>query len=231
MLDSLLGIRDFGRVDKVKLKRRQGSKVLKDLRQKNTISMLAFKKEYYDEDQFTGLDCSGENLSDLEFRDCEFVDCDFSGCKMGKTHFSGCLFKGCNFSNVKLYDARISEVDFVECKLAGVDFTDCNQVLFSISLSRCKASYCVFEGMDLVGCRLTGSELAECVFERANLSKADFTGSDLQGALFDRANLQSANFQGAHNYVIDPRNTDLKKAKFSYPDVLGLLKPFGIKVV
>ena len=44
------------------------------------------------------------------------------------------------------------------------------------------------------------------------------------------ANLEKANFKGAFNYYIDPLKNRLKNARFSYPEVLALLIPFGIKI-
>ena len=138
--------------------------------------------------------------------------------------------KRCNFSNVKLYDTKLSEVDFIECKLAGVDFRDCNQLLFSINILRSKAAYCIFHGLDLSGSRLTKSELTDCIFEGARLQRADFRESDLRGADFSRANLESSDFRGALNYQINPQESRVTKAKFSYPQVLSLLKEFGVIV-
>ena len=189
-----------------------------------------FKAAVYDEEVFSGIQCVNQDLSNLLFRDCTFVDCDFSESKLSKTQFSDCELKRCNFSNAKLYDTKLSDVDFIECKLAGVDFTHCNQLLFSINMIRSKAVYCNFQGLDMNGCRLTKSELKDCVFEGANLSRADFKDSDLKGADFERATLESADFRGALNYQIDPQTSRVSKARFSYPQVLTLLRGFGVIV-
>ena len=182
----------------------------------------------FDEEEITGIDCSNQDVSGIVCRDCTFVDCNFENAKLSKAQLSDCLFKGCNFSNVKLYDAKLSGVDFVDCKLAGVDFTHCNQLLFSINIKHSKAAYCNFLGLEMAGIQLTGSELTECVFEGTNLTRADLSQSNLRGALFERTNLESADLRGALHYQIDPQLCRVRKARFSYPEALSLLKGFGV---
>jgi len=57
-----------------------------------------------------------------------------------------------------------------------------------------------------------------------------FRGSDLEGSLFHKTGLERADFSGARAYAIDPTANRIKKAKFSYPEVLTLLAPFEIVV-
>ncbi len=64
----------------------------------------------------------------------------------------------------------------------------------------------------------------------ADLTDSDFSDSDLSGSQFHRTLLENTNFKGAYHYTIDPASNRLKKAKFSYPEVLSLLAPFEICV-
>lgn len=174
------------------------------------------------------LNASGSDLSDRVFRDCMFIECDFSEAKLSKSRFSECTFKSCNFSNTWLADTRFSEVEFIECKLAGLDFASCNQLLFSINLLRCVATYCSFREVSLAGQSLAKSELLDCTFENTDLQRADLSGVSLRGSTFERTNLEYADFRGAVEFDIDPLENRLKGAVFSKTEALALLRTFGI---
>ena len=73
-------------------------------------------------------------------------------------------------------------------------------------------------------------EVIEVDFREANLSSANFENSDLQASLFAHTNLSNANFMDAINYQIDIRLNTLKKAKFSFPEVVTLLDSLDIEI-
>lgn len=58
----------------------------------------------------------------------------------------------------------------------------------------------------------------------------NFTESSLQLCKFHHTNLEKVNFVGATDYYINLIDNKLKRAKFSYPEVLSLLDKFEIKV-
>jgi uncharacterized protein YjbI with pentapeptide repeats len=147
---------------------------------------------------------------------------------LSRSQFSECELKGCNVSNARLYDAKFSEVGFVDCKLTGLDFSTCNPLLFSINLARCRAAYCLFTGLNMACSNLSHSELTDCIFEGTDLTKANFSSCDLRGTTFEKASLDAADFRNAINYLIDPLTNSLSKARFSYPEALILLQPFGV---
>ncbi len=192
--------------------------------------MHTFPDSYSEDEQFTGLDCSGAHLEEHTFIDCQFVECDFSRCDLSKSRLSNCLFERCNLSNVKFFNARLTDTAFAESKLTGVDYSACNPLLFSIRLAKCKATYCLFTGLDMPNTAFQASSLIDCIFEGTNLSGADFSGCDLQGSSFDRTHLEQADFRGAVNYTIHPQDNYVAGARFSYPEVLALLHPFGVVV-
>jgi uncharacterized protein YjbI with pentapeptide repeats len=83
--------------------------------------------------------------------------------------------------------------------------------------------------------KIKETKFLDCVikstdFINIDLSSADFSGSDLQGSRFHGANLGKARFSTAFNYVIDPTCNQVKQARFSAPEALALLVPFGIKL-
>jgi hypothetical protein len=50
------------------------------------------------------------------------------------------------------------------------------------------------------------------------------------GAIFENTNLEKCDFRSAYNYVIDPQNNKIKKAKFSKEGAIGLLRAFDIVI-
>ncbi|MGL4875523.1 MAG: pentapeptide repeat-containing protein [Clostridium sp.] len=63
-----------------------------------------------------------------------------------------------------------------------------------------------------------------------DLREAKFKDSSLSESIFENTNLSKADFSEAMDYVISPERNKIKKAKFSMPEVLGLLKDFDITI-
>ena len=192
--------------------------------------MALFEDSLSEERSFEDMNLLGSDLTDHIFLSCTFSGCDFSNAKLRKAKFQDCAFAGCNLSNAQLMGTQFTETLFTDCKMAGLDFSTCNPFLFSIDLVRCSAPYCTFADQDLSGRRLAGSDLTDCFFDGTHLPRTDFSESRLSGARFERVNLEQADFRGATGYELDPAQCRLKKARFSYPEVLGLLKGYQIIV-
>lgn len=76
-----------------------------------------------------------------------------------------------------------------------------------------------------------GSRLKENYFTNTLLNGADFSHVDLSGTIFHNCDLSKADFSTASKYEIDPQSNKIKKAKFSLPEVIGLLSSFEINLV
>jgi len=70
----------------------------------------------------------------------------------------------------------------------------------------------------------------ETDFSGADLTGAVFDNCDMKRAVFDNTILEKADFTSSYNYSIDPERNRVKKAKFAYPGVLGLLDSFNIEI-
>jgi uncharacterized protein YjbI with pentapeptide repeats len=70
--------------------------------------------------------------------------------------------------------------------------------------------------------------LHEVDFVDADLSMALFDNCDLQGAIFENSLLEKTDFLTAKNYSINPEINRIRKAKFSIPEVVGLLSKYDI---
>lgn len=170
-------------------------------------------------------------LGDREgFDGCTFKDCDLSGAELGGQELVDCRFVGCNLSNARLGGATLNGVAFAGCKLLGVDFAACNRLLLRLEFSDCKLDYAGFRHLDLRRARFERCGLVDADFSEANLAGVKLADCDLAGARFSRTNLERADLTTARNYVLDPTVNKVRKARFSLPDVLGLLEGFDIVV-
>ena len=72
--------------------------------------------------------------------------------------------------------------------------------------------------------------LKEVDFSEVDLTLSVFQYCDLSNSTFNQTNLNKADFRTSVNYVIDPDNNRIKKAKFSLQGLPGLLAQYDIIV-
>ncbi len=169
------------------------------------------------------------SLNQAEFFDCQFESMDFTALNLASFRFIDCTFSKCNFSNALLRGVNLRSPVFKECKLLGLNWTELTTFIAPY-FENVQLDYSVFQEMNLVKAIFKNSSLCEVDFSGANLVKSDFTLSKLPRASFSRADLSEADFREATDYYIDPRETKIKKAKFSLPEALSLLDVFDVVI-
>jgi uncharacterized protein YjbI with pentapeptide repeats len=174
---------------------------------------------------------SNKSLENHVFTGCKFFSCDFSECVLRNAKFCTSTFTNCNLSLVKLEGCRFQDVQFIDCKIAGAEFYKCEKTFFSPSFKNCSIQYCNFSDLNLKNISFAGSRLKESYFTNTCLNGADFTDADLSGTLFHNCDLCKADFSSAINYDIDLQANKIKKAKFSLPEAIRLLRRFDITIV
>jgi uncharacterized protein YjbI with pentapeptide repeats len=92
-------------------------------------------------------------------------------------------------------------------------------------------NYSLFFKNDLKNTVFKKCQLQEASFMECDLTAAKFIDCDLDKTIFDRVNLEKADFSTARNYSINPAINRVKKAKFSLPDVVGLLSYLDIVIL
>lgn len=182
--------------------------------------------------EFSGDLAEGEVLRGVEADSCTFTG-RFEGAALRDCTFTECAFVGANLSRLDLTDTRFVDCTFSRCKVLAVNFTvmgvgaiSANPVTFEGS----QLDYSTFQELDAVGFVFRECSMVEVDFSHAVLRRAVFAGSRLDRARFGGADLRDADLRGATGYAIDVRDTQIKGARFSAPDVLALLDPFGIVV-
>jgi uncharacterized protein YjbI with pentapeptide repeats len=129
-----------------------------------------------------------------------------------------------------LLGCRLQDILFEECKIVGVDFYKCEK-LIHIQFKKSILQTCNFTDLKLKGISFSGSKIREGYFTNTELQESDFTDTDLLGTIFHQCNLTKSDFRNAKNYSIDLYSNNLKKAKFSFPEAINLLKSLDIEIV
>lgn len=78
---------------------------------------------------------------------------------------------------------------------------------------------------------MTECKAHEVDFREANCMEGNFSHTDFTGSLFNHTNLHKADFSEASNYDINVLLNEVKKAKFSLPEAVNLLKGFDIELL
>ncbi len=165
------------------------------------------------------------------FENCRFVSCDFSNADFSGMLFMECVFDGCNLSLVKLVDTGLQDIRFKDCKLSGADFSKCRDFLFGVNFENCLLDNAVFYKKKNKGARFADCSMVETDFTEADLTDTRFDNCNLNRAFFDKTVLRNVDLSTSYNFIIDPDNNDIKKAKFSVHGLQGLLAKYDIKVV
>jgi uncharacterized protein YjbI with pentapeptide repeats len=186
------------------------------------------EENYIADENFKGVDFAELGLVGEEYENCTFTNCSFANTDISNIIFTECLFDNCNLAMSKTLNTGFRDVIFKNCKLLGVRFDVCSNFLLGMSFEQCQLNMASFYK----------KVLKKTTFSECNLEDADFIGTDLtsavlsncnlQGAKFEDSILDKADFRTAINYSIDLSKNRYKKAKFSMPEVIGLLNAYDI---
>lgn len=188
------------------------------------------KEKVNDNENFTTISYSGQKVSNTEFDSCTFQNCDFSNAELLNNDFVNCTFENCNFALTKLTGSGMKDVQFIGCKLVGINFDSCSDFLFSVKFQECILDYSSFADKKMKKTVFSGCSLKEVDFSTADLIGTVFQNCDLYHAVFQRTNLEKADFRTATNYSFDPEANKIRKAKFSYSGIAGLLAKYNIDI-
>jgi uncharacterized protein YjbI with pentapeptide repeats len=189
---------------------------------------------WYEAREFRGLDLAGGTLRDAVFERCVFIACRFDEATLHHCRFSDCLFEDCDLSRVKLPNCRFADTRLRRCNALGVDWTLLEETPARLPLTlvfeECALSFGSFYGLPLRRAQFGRCRVHEADFTEADLSHADLRGADFQGSTFVRTNLGHADLREATNFAIDPTSNTIRKARFSLPEAVTLLRVFDIRL-
>lgn len=179
---------------------------------------------------YDGINFTVSPLARGEYENCTFSGCDFSYTDLSEIKFIDCCFNECNLSLVKLLKTVFRDTQFVGCKMLGLHFDDCSRYGLGFSFEQCTLNYSSF----------VKTKITKTLFKNSQLQETDFTDCDMTGSIFENCDFLRATFNNtviekvdlhtAYNYVIDPENNRIKKARFSLAGVAGLLTKYDIDI-
>ena len=168
---------------------------------------------------------------DEEYFHCTFQHCDFTEIIFGKVNFEACRFVSCNLCLTKMSGTSWNKVAFESCKLTGANFSASNKFTFSVAFNECNLQYASFQGLNMQDTHFDKCRIVETDFGQCNLKKSVFKDCDMTRSIFLKTNLEEADFSTAYNYLINPNENRMKKAKFALQGLPGLLAVYGIEVM
>lgn len=188
----------------------------------------------YLNESFRRLNASGREISGKEFENCTFTDCNFSEAKFVKCKFYECSFINCNLSLISVKGCSFAAVSFEESKAVGVNWTQAAWPKIRLNspfrFEKCILNSSSFHGLGVREIAMVECQAKEVDFRRADCSEANFTHTDFADSSFGNTNLSRADFSEAINYDIDVFNNVVKKAKFSLPEAMNLLRHLDIEL-
>lgn len=187
-------------------------------------------KLIHENKSFKNIIYSEKETKNRVFDNCSFVDCDLSNGIFTSSKFIDCVFTTCNLSMVKFTNCQLNNIIFKESKLLGVNFSECNDFMFSVSFEDCVIDYSSFVRKKMIKTIFKNISMKSADLTEADLSKSKFINADLTDAVFYRTNLKEADLSTAINYIIDPEENNIRKAKFAMEGLIGLLSKYNIEV-
>jgi len=186
--------------------------------------------EIQEDQTFTKITAADPVLSNRQFESCKFISCDLANANLGGMLFIDCLFEDCNLSQANVANTGFQHIKFKQCKLNGLNFSKSLDFLMEMYFDNCvldkaifyqkKNKRTTFRDCSMIATDLTEADLSDCKFHNCNMDRA----------VFDQTILKNADLSTSYNFIIDPDNNDIKKAKFSVHGLPGLLVKFGIEV-
>ncbi len=189
--------------------------------------------DYEEGSVFKGLSLEWEVLTDLEFSGCRFEGCTLEHTRLVRCRFESCTFSGCRAAELDCKDSILLDCAFENCHLTGINWDAlCGGGFMAPieTLDHCHLKYNYFTEMNLSGFDFSGSEILSSLFADCDLSKSKFNLCPLEQTEFFRCDLTGADFRQAAGYRIDLETNKLKKARFSFPEVVDLLNGLGIRI-
>lgn len=136
---------------------------------------------------------------------------------------------------MKVDYSGFADVSFNHSKIIGVDWTRAawQKLVFNapIKFKECLLNDSSFYGLVFNELIIENCKAIHVDFGEADLSSACFMNTDFSHSTFSQTNISGADFSGAENYTINIYNNNIRNAKFSRFESIGLLESLDIELV
>jgi len=169
-------------------------------------------------------------LTGTTYENCKFMNCDFAHAQLAGITFVDCLFDTCNLLLADLGNTGLQNIRFKHCKISGVNFGKANDFLFEVHFEDCILDNAVFYKKKNKKATYTDCSMIETDLTEADLTDCKLINCNLKNAFFSRTVLKNADLSTSFNFIIDPDDNIIKKAKFSLHGLPGLLAKYDIRI-
>jgi uncharacterized protein YjbI with pentapeptide repeats len=185
---------------------------------------------YFDSETYSKIDFTQKGIKKGEYDNCTFENCNFENVHASNIQFVECEFINCNFSNAIVKNSAFKDVQFANCKLIGVKFNECDPFLLQMNFNNCQLNFASFYQLKIPKTQFINCNLEEVDFAESKLQEVVFNECNLKNAIFDQTDLQKSDFRTALYFSINPGENQLKGAKFSKDNLIGLLQKYQIVI-
>lgn len=190
-------------------------------------------EKYYENETIEDVSIGDVFIKGRKYVDCKFKNCKFMGTQLDLVSFTSCSFVKCDILSIQTENSEIKNCSFKECNLIGVNWKSLSETRSLRPFSKFTDNFLKYNSfmmMNLNKIDFSNNEMIECHFDDCQLKASDFRNVKFDKTVFTFNNLEKANFKNAVGYHIDITNNKIKGAKFSYPEVFGLLEALQIEV-
>ncbi len=186
--------------------------------------------EEFFEERFDNQDYSGQSWDSRLYEECSFHNCQFVQVNMDDVVFRDCEFHNCEWVELGLGNVKLQELHFYQSRWKGLELNEDLPFPVSLFFEDSRMEKCSFQEIRFRDFSIKNSQVWEGHFASCDLRESDFSKSDLSGTIFEDNDLRKSDFRAAQNYQFDPTQNKIKGAKFSLPEVLVFLQPYGISI-
>lgn len=186
----------------------------------------------YENKQYENLVIDTSQIKKHKYIDCTFVNCNFSNLELIETEIINCTFTNCKLNSLVSKNSFIKNATFTNSDIVVIDWNSflakstINNLFYEIR--NCNLVYNNFIKLNLNKFSFNNNVILKSLFEETNLVGSKFLNCHLEGTQFLNSNLANSDLSSATDYYIDIKTCNLKKAKFSFPEVTNLLNSLEI---
>lgn len=114
----------------------------------------------------------------------------------------------------KIVETEFQDARFLNSRLLGMQFENCSKFLCSVFFDNCILDLASFRGLKIKNTSFKDSSLHEVNFTETDLTGSVFDNCELTRAIFEKTTLEKVDLRTSYDFLIDPNNNRIKKARF-----------------
>ena len=180
----------------------------------------------FEQQTFTGLSLTAEDLSGKHFFRCRFENCALPESRWKRALLEDCEFHQCDLTRANVAQLGLRGVKFTASKVMGVDFSGVSANP-DVHFEECHLRYASFSKLSLRRAKFLRSQLREVNLYDCDLTDAEFSGSDLSGANVRGCTLTRTDFRRATAVFIDPSHNKVKETRIEMDAAAAIAEHLG----